>query len=121
MYPRYYHLEAVLAAGVLLASLAARGAPHAPAAVEEPPTVVVTGTRVAVPDADLVVAVGEALAASPVLYSAHVTITVRNGVVTLHGIVFDEWDLRIAERIAHRLPGVRRVINDTELKLGGSD
>jgi osmotically-inducible protein OsmY len=35
------------------------------------------------------------------------------------GIVFDDWDLRTARRIAKRIPGVKRVINDLEMKLGG--
>jgi osmotically-inducible protein OsmY len=37
----------------------------------------------------------------------------------LHGIVFDEWDLRVAKRIARKVPGVKRVINDLEIELGG--
>jgi osmotically-inducible protein OsmY len=52
-------------------------------------------------------------------YDAHVTVTVKNGVVTLHGIVFDDWDLRTALRIARRAPRVKRVVNDLEIKLGG--
>jgi osmotically-inducible protein OsmY len=46
-------------------------------------------------------------------------VTIKNGVVTLHGMVFDDWDLRSAMRIAKRLPGVKRVVNDLEIKLGG--
>jgi len=37
----------------------------------------------------------------------------------MRGIVFDEWDLRVAKRIAKRIPGVKRVINDLEIELGG--
>jgi hypothetical protein len=37
----------------------------------------------------------------------------------LHGIVFDDWDLRSAMRIAKRMPGVKREVNDLEIKLGG--
>jgi osmotically-inducible protein OsmY len=37
-------------------------------------------------------------------YDEHVTITIKNGVVTLHGIVFDDWDPRAARRIAKRIP-----------------
>jgi osmotically-inducible protein OsmY len=48
----------------------------------------------------------------------HVTVTVKDGVVMLTGIVFDEWDLRTARRIAKRIPGVKRVVNDLELVLG---
>jgi hypothetical protein len=35
------------------------------------------------------------------------------------GMVFDDWDLRNAMRIARKIPGVRRVVNDLEIKLGG--
>jgi osmotically-inducible protein OsmY len=44
---------------------------------------------------------------------------VQNGVATLHGIVLEDWDLRNAIRISRRIPGVRRVVNDLEIKLGG--
>jgi osmotically-inducible protein OsmY len=40
-------------------------------------------------------------------------------VVTLHGFIFDEWDLRVVKRIARKTPGVRRVIDDLEIELGG--
>jgi osmotically-inducible protein OsmY len=48
-----------------------------------------------------------------------VTVTIKDGAVTLSGMVFDDWDLRTARRIAKRIPGVKRVINDLEIKLGG--
>lgn len=60
-----------------------------------------------------------ALHSDPFFYDGHVTITVENGVVRLQGIVFDEWDLRIAKRISRRVAGVKRVINELEIKLGG--
>jgi osmotically-inducible protein OsmY len=57
---------------------------------------------------------------TPIPFSdEHVTVTVNNGVATLQGIVFDDWDLRDAIRIARRIPGVKRVNNDLEIKLGG--
>jgi osmotically-inducible protein OsmY len=40
-------------------------------------------------------------------------------VVTMRGFVFDEWDLRAAKRIARRIPGVKHVIDDREIELGG--
>jgi hypothetical protein len=33
-------------------------------------------------------------------------------------IVFDDWDLRNRGMHTRRVPGVRRVINDLEIKLG---
>jgi len=52
-------------------------------------------------------------------YDAHVSVTIKDGVATLSGLVFDEWDLRMARRITKRVPGVKRVVDDLEIKLGG--
>jgi osmotically-inducible protein OsmY len=82
--------------------------------------VVVRGKRQIDPAAErLQRQVEVALAADPYFYSEHVSVTVQNGVATLHGIVFDDWDLRNAMRISRRIPGVKRVVNDLEIKLGG--
>jgi osmotically-inducible protein OsmY len=84
-------------------------------------SIVVTGKRplLTVPDAELTEQVQTAMRSDRFFYDEHVTIMVKDGVVTLQGIVFDEWDLRNARRIARKIPGVRRVINDLEIKLGG--
>jgi osmotically-inducible protein OsmY len=55
----------------------------------------------------------------PYFFGEHVTVTIRNGVATLQGIVFDDWDLRNAIRLSRKVPGVKRVVNDLEIKLGG--
>jgi BON domain len=83
--------------------------------------VVVTAKRQWDPAADarLQGQVETALAADAYFNSEHVTVTVLNGVATLHGIIFDDWDLRNAIRISRHIPGVRRVVNDLEIKLGG--
>jgi osmotically-inducible protein OsmY len=83
--------------------------------------VVVRGKRQIDPvaDARLRLQVEAALAADPYFYSEHVSVTIQNGVAILHGIVFDDWDLRNAMRISRRIPGVKRVVNDLEIKLGG--
>jgi osmotically-inducible protein OsmY len=60
-----------------------------------------------------------ALHSDPFFYDEHVTVTAINGVITLEGMVFDDWDLRNAMRISRKIPGVRRVINNLEIKLGG--
>ncbi|MFI4889570.1 MAG: BON domain-containing protein [Steroidobacterales bacterium] len=92
---------------------------------EKPPGqlggILVTTRREPDPAADAALAqtAAAALHADPFFYDAHVTVTVRNGILTLHGIVFDEWDLRDALRLARRVPGVHRVVNDLEIKLGG--
>jgi len=63
--------------------------------------------------------VEEALHSDAFFYDEHVTVTVRDGVATLRGIVFDDWDLRQAKRIARKITGVRRVLNDLEISQGG--
>jgi osmotically-inducible protein OsmY len=82
-------------------------------------TVVVTGQKLPAPDAEVQQQVETAMRTDRYFFDEHVTVTVRDGVVTLTGIVFDEWDLRTARRIATRIPGVKRVVNDIELVLGG--
>jgi osmotically-inducible protein OsmY len=83
--------------------------------------VVVRGKRQIDPvaDARLQRQVEVALAADPYFYGEHVSVTIQNGVATLHGIIFDDWDLRMAMRISRRIPGVTHVVNDLEIKLGG--
>jgi len=112
-------LAAVLTAVVCWGNPAKAGAPaFADRKLSE---VVVTAKRQPDPAADarLQVQVETALAADAYFNSAHVSVTVVNGVATLHGIIFDDWDLRNAIRISRRIPGVRRVVNDLEIKLGG--
>lgn len=82
-------------------------------------SIVVTGKRLSVPDTEVKEQVETAMRSDPYFPDEHVTVTIKDGVVTLHGIVFDEWDLRVAKRIAKRIPGVKRVIDDLEIQLGG--
>jgi len=84
-------------------------------------SIVVTGKRpwAGVPDAELTERLETAMHSDRFFYDEHVTVVVKDGVVTLRGIVFDEWDLRNAKRIARKIPGVKRVIDDLEIKLGG--
>jgi osmotically-inducible protein OsmY len=80
-------------------------------------TIVVTAQRLV--DEQLRAEVERALRNNPTLMSDHLDVSIKNGVVTLAGLVFDDWDMRIARRAANRIPGVKRVINDMEIKLGG--
>jgi osmotically-inducible protein OsmY len=74
---------------------------------------------VILPDEVLKEQVETVLHDDPYFYDEHVTVTIRNGVATLQGIVFDDWDLRVAIRLARKVPGVKRVVNDLEIKIGG--
>ena len=83
--------------------------------------IVVTAKRRSDPVADekMKEQVEEALHSDAFFYDGHVTVTAKDGVATLRGIVFDDWDLRRAMRIARKIPGVRRVVNDLEISQGG--
>ena len=74
---------------------------------------------VSVPDADLRDSVQFALHADPYFYDGHVQVSVDHGVVHLHGLVFSDWDLRDAMRIAGKAAGDRRVINNLTIVEGG--
>jgi BON domain len=92
----------------------------APAAGSLEPIVVTAKRRIVIlPDEVLKEQVETVLHDDPYFYDEHVTVTIRNGVATLQGIVFDDWDLRDAIRLARKVPGVKRVVNDLEIKLGG--
>lgn len=66
-------------------------------------------------DEEVTKRVKEALDSDPWVYAEHVTVTTKDGVVTLEGLIGDEWDLRLALRISNRLPGVKRVVDNLEL------
>jgi osmotically-inducible protein OsmY len=77
-----------------------------------------------VTDEKLIKRVKDALHADPYFYDEHVTVSVENGAVVLHGFVSSDWDLRDALRIARKAAGDRRVvdnlsINDLSTKWGG--
>ena len=60
-----------------------------------------------------------ALHDDPYFYDGHVQVSVDDGVVHLHGLVFSDWDLRDAMRIAGKAAGDRRVINNLTIVVGG--
>jgi osmotically-inducible protein OsmY len=72
-----------------------------------------------IPDADLRDSVQFALHADPYFYDGHIEVSVNHGVVYLRGLVFSDWDMRDAMRIASKAAGDRRVINDLTLVEGG--
>jgi osmotically-inducible protein OsmY len=72
-----------------------------------------------IPDADLRDSVQYALHADPYFYDGHVEVSVDHGVVYLRGLVFSDWDLRDAIRIAGKAAGDRRVINNLTIIEGG--
>jgi hypothetical protein len=86
--------------------------------VSRPDTVLVTAKRrpETVPDEQLKMQAETALHDDPYFYDEHVTVTVKNGVVHLQGIVFDDGDAQAARLIVKRkVAGARRVVNELEI------
>jgi osmotically-inducible protein OsmY len=78
--------------------------------------IVVTGTKQpTAADEKLNDEVKTAMKSDRYFYDYHVAVETRNGVVTLRGLVFDDWDVRAAIRISKRIPGVKRVVNQLEI------
>jgi len=78
-----------------------------------------TAAKYSITDADLRDSVQYALHVDPYFYDGHVEVSVDHGVVHLHGLVFSDWDLRDAMRIASKAAGDRRVINNLTIVEGG--
>jgi osmotically-inducible protein OsmY len=60
-----------------------------------------------------------ALASDPYFYDAHIAVSIKDGCVILSGIVFSDWDLRDAKRIAAKAANGKRVIDDLSIETGG--
>jgi hypothetical protein len=88
------------------------GAPPATAASgEELREIVVTAKR---SDEVLAAKVETALKQNPYIFSDHVTVTAKDGVVTVKGVVNDLIDLLAILRVARRMAGGGRVVNEIE-------
>jgi osmotically-inducible protein OsmY len=70
-------------------------------------------------DEKLRMRVQDALHSDPYFYDEHVTVSIKDGAVVLHGFVSSAWDLRDAIRIASKAAGDRRVIDNLSIELGG--
>ena len=88
----------------------------------QPVSITVPSTQSAdsIANAKLAKRVKDALHSDPYFNDEHVTVSVENGDIVLHGFVSSEWDLRDAIRIAGRAAGDKRVIDNLSLKLGGA-
>ena len=58
--------------------------------------------------------VEQTLTNDPWIYAEHITITTRNGVVRLEGIVGDTGEMFRIVRLCRKIPGARRVVNALE-------
>ena len=77
------------------------------------------GAALPATDQELVRRVEAALQSDPYFYEAHVSVSADNGSVILSGMVFSDWDLNDALRIARRAAGGARVIDNLTIETGG--
>jgi len=94
-------------------------AQHAPAAGRDAlQEITVTARKVAKTDEEVREQVETALHSDRYIFSEHVAVTSKNGVVTLRGIATDYWDVIAMKRLVRRMPGVKRVVDDIDISLG---
>jgi osmotically-inducible protein OsmY len=112
----------LLAAGALPLGLRATPivAQHTPAQGSEAlQEITVTARRVAKSDEEVTAQVETALHSDRYIFSDHVTITTKNGIVTLSGVALDYWDVGAMKRLVRKMPGVKKVVDDLDVRLGG--
>jgi osmotically-inducible protein OsmY len=110
-----------LGVAALLASsdMLAQASSAAPALSEPRSEVVVTATRES--DARLAAKVQQALEGDPYIYTGHISVSAEGGVVRVEGMVEDPYDMLQILRMARRIAGKRRVINEIEVTTGSVD
>jgi hypothetical protein len=83
--------------------------------------IVVTAKKQEVPktDEEVTKQVEAALRADRYVFDDHVRITTKDGVVTLSGFVLDVWDVYSLKRIVRKMAGVKRVVDQLTIELGG--
>jgi osmotically-inducible protein OsmY len=81
--------------------------------------ITVTARKVAKSDEEVTAQVETALHSDRYIFSDHVTITSKNGVVTLRGIALDYWDVIAMKRLVRKMPGVKKVVDDIDVRVGG--
>lgn len=102
-------LAGTLGVAVLGASSAARSGPPAAELQHE---IVVTAPSQS--DAAMTTRVEMALQQNPYIFSEHVTVTTENGVVRVGGVVRDMPELFAILRLARRIAGKARVVNEIQ-------
>jgi osmotically-inducible protein OsmY len=77
------------------------------------PEIVVTAKA---SDEAIALKVNTALRKDPYIFSDHVTVTAQDGVVRVGGVVRDLGDLLAILRLAHRIAGKGRVVNEIDFQ-----
>jgi osmotically-inducible protein OsmY len=81
--------------------------------------ITVTARKLSKSDEEVTAQVETALHSDRYIFSDHVSITSKNGVVTLSGIALDYWDVIAMKRLVRKMPGVRKVVDDLDVRTGG--
>jgi hypothetical protein len=90
-----------------------------PGRLLDPITVTARKQAVVESDEEVTKQVEATLRANPYVFDSHVTITTKDGVVTLSGFVLDIWDVFTLKRIVRKMAGVKKVVDQLDLELGG--
>jgi osmotically-inducible protein OsmY len=116
------HFATVLLGATFASLLGLRAPPvaaqHASAGRDALQEITVTARKVAKSDAEVTEQVETALHQDRYIFSEHVTISSKNGVVTLRGIAVDYWDVIAMKRLVRKMPGVKRVVDNLDISLG---
>ena len=80
--------------------------------------ITVTARKVSETDAEVTEQVETALHSDRYIFSEHVTVKSKNGVVTLSGIAVDYWDVIAMKRLVRRMAGVKKVVDNIDISLG---
>jgi osmotically-inducible protein OsmY len=111
-----FFLGAAVYGAAVFAELAGAQDAAAPAVNKSGSTAIAAPQRAdSVTDQELGKNVQAALHADPYFYDEHVSVSVDNGAVVLHGFVSSDWDIRDAMRIARKAAGQRRVVDDLRI------
>ena len=70
-------------------------------------------------DDQLAAQVEQALLNDQEIYARHIDVDAEHGVVHLSGLIWSVEELSKAKRVAARVPGVKRVVSELELEVGG--
>lgn len=111
----------LLASGILFSFWATpSAAQRAPASGREVlQEITVTARKLSKSDEEVTAQVETALHSDRYIFSDHVTITAKNGIVTLSGMALDYWDVIAMKRLVRKMPGVRKVVDDLDVRQGG--
>ena len=111
-------LAGTLGAAAFWVSGALPGAPPADSAGDVQREIVVTARR---SDEAIAARVTTALEQDPYIFAEHLTVTAQNGVVTVRGVVTDLNDLLAILRLARRVAGKARVVNEIDFQPADDD